>query len=79
MHPSRLASLLVHLTAAGLFLVSGCTTGVREEPPSAESRLQTQAQTLEAAGDFKGAAAVYLQAAEQAAAPLKEDYLLRSR
>src|SRR5512147_1984772 len=77
MHASRLASLLVILAAAGLFLLAGCTSAVREAPPAtADSRLQSQVQALEAAGDFQGAAAAYLQAAEQAAAPLKQEYLL---
>jgi outer membrane PBP1 activator LpoA protein len=76
MYPSRLASILMLLTVAGLTLVSGCSTGVRMAPPSADQRLQSQAQAREAAGDFQGAAALYLQAAEQAAAPLKQDYLL---
>ena len=76
MHPSRLASILILLALAGLFLVSGCTTGVRVAPPTAEQRLQSQAQSLEAAGDLQGAAALYLQAADQATAPLKQDYLL---
>ena len=58
------------LAAAGISLLAGCATAVREAPPSAESRLQSQAQALEAAGDFQGAAAAYLQAAEQATAPL---------
>ena len=64
------------LAAVGISLLAGCATPVREAPPSAESRLQSQVQALEAAGDFTGAAAVYLQAAEQATAPLKQDYLL---
>ena len=77
MHPSRLVFILMLLAAAGLSLVSGCTTGVREAPPpTVDNRLQSQVQALEAAGDFQGAAALYLQAAEQAAAPLKQDYLL---
>jgi len=78
MFPSRPAPLLLLLAVA---LVSGCatTTGVRETPPpvsSAEQRIQTQAQALEAAGDFKGAAALYLQAAGQAVVPLKQDHLI---
>jgi outer membrane PBP1 activator LpoA protein len=64
------------LAAAGISLLAGCTTPVREAPPSAESLLQSQVQALEAAGDFQGAADVYLKAAEQAVAPLKQDYLL---
>ncbi len=76
MHRPRLTSLLALIAAAGIFLAAGCATETRVTTPAPDTRLQAQAQTLEAAGDFKGAAAVYLQAAEQAAAPLKEDYLL---
>ena len=76
MHPSRLAATLILLAIAGLSLFSGCSTGVRVVAPTADQRLQSQAQTREAAGDFQGAAALYLQAAEQASAPLKQDYLL---
>jgi len=64
------------LAIAGLALVSGCSTGVRVVAPTADQHLQSQAQIREAAGDFQGAAALYLQAAEQATAPLKQDYLL---
>jgi outer membrane PBP1 activator LpoA protein len=76
MHPYRLSIILMLLATVGLSLVTGCTTGVREAPPSGDQRLQSQVQSLEAAGDFPGAAALYLQAAELAAAPLKQDYLL---
>ena len=76
MYPSRLAATLILLAVVGLSLVSGCSTGVRVVAPTAEQRLQSQAQTREAAGDFQGAAALYLQAAEAASAPLKQDYLL---
>jgi outer membrane PBP1 activator LpoA protein len=76
MYPSRLAAILILLAIAGLSLVSGCSTGVRVAAPTADQHLQSQAQTLEAAGDFQGAASLYLQAAEQASAPLKQDYLL---
>ena len=70
MHPFRLALILV------LLAVAGCSTGVRETPPTGDQRLQSQAQTLEATGDFQGAAAIYLRAAEQASPPLKQHYLL---
>jgi outer membrane PBP1 activator LpoA protein len=76
---SRPATLLVLLAVIFLPLLNGCSTGVREAPPpvsSAEQRLRSQAQALEAAGDYQGAAALYLQAAEQAAAPLGQDYLI---
>ena len=76
MRPTRLPSLLLLLAIAGTALLAGCTTTVREVPVRADNRLQSQVQALETAGDFQGAAAVYLQAAEQAAAPLKQEYQL---
>jgi outer membrane PBP1 activator LpoA protein len=76
MRPSRLPSVLLLLALAGIYLLAGCTAGVRETPPRADNRLQSQAQALEGTGDYRGAAALYLQAAEQAAAPLKQEYLL---
>jgi uncharacterized protein len=76
MHPSRPVFILILLAITGLSLVSGCSTGVRMVAPTTDQRLQSQAQTLEAAGDFQGAASLYLQAAEQATAPLKLEYLL---
>jgi outer membrane PBP1 activator LpoA protein len=75
--PARRLPLLL-LAVVFLSLQSGCSTGVREAPPvsGAEQRLRSQAQALETAGDFRGAAALYLQAAERAAAPLRQDYLI---
>jgi hypothetical protein len=45
-------------------LIIGCTSGIR---PGADSRLQQQARTLEASGNYQGAAQLYLDAAAQAA------------
>jgi hypothetical protein len=50
-------------------LLAGCSSGIRPPSPGVDERLQQQAQALEAAGDFQGAAQVYLQAAAQAAVP----------
>jgi outer membrane PBP1 activator LpoA protein len=52
-------------------LLAGCSTGIRPPLPTAEDRLQRQAQALENSGDFQGAAQVYLQAATQAEVPRK--------
>jgi outer membrane PBP1 activator LpoA protein len=75
---SRPTPLLILLTVVLLPLFNGCSTGVRETPmiSSAEQRLRSQAQALETAGNYQGAAELYLQAAEKAAAPLRQDYLI---
>jgi len=54
------------MVAAALLaaLIAGCTSGVR---PGADSRLQQQVRTLEASGNYQGAAQLYLDAAAQAA------------
>jgi outer membrane PBP1 activator LpoA protein len=78
MFSSRTARLLLLLGVVFVSLLNGCGTGVREAPPvsSAEQRLRSQAQSLEKAGDYQGAAALYLQAAEQVPVPLRQDYLI---
>jgi uncharacterized protein len=76
MRPSRSPSLLLLLALAGSYLLAGCTAALRETAPRADNRLQSQAQALESTGDFQGAAAVYLRAADQATAPLKQEYQL---
>jgi outer membrane PBP1 activator LpoA protein len=76
MRPSRSPSLLLLLALAGSYLLAGCTAALRETAPRADNRLQSQAQALESTGDFQGAAAVYLRAADQATAPLKLEYQL---
>jgi outer membrane PBP1 activator LpoA protein len=76
MPPSRLLALLLVLVTTGSLLLAGCAPVVREGAPTADTRLRSEAQALEASGDYRGAAAVYLQAAARAAAPLKQEYLL---
>lgn len=64
---NRKNGLLAALLAV---LLAGCG-GMPPLVTPAEDRLQTQAQTLEAAGDYRSAARVYLQAADAAAVPEK--------
>jgi outer membrane PBP1 activator LpoA protein len=62
-----LATLLAALLAAAL--LAGCSGGIRPGAPTADDRLQLQAAALEAAGNYQGAAEVYLQAAARAIPP----------
>jgi len=61
--PRLLAALLI---AA---LLAGCSKGIRPGTPAADDHLQLQAVALEAAGDYQGAAEVYLQTAARAVPP----------
>jgi len=74
MHLSRTVPVL--LLSLWILYLAGCSTGVRPTAPVLDVRVQEQARQLEASGDYPAAAAVYLRAAERAAPPLKEDYLL---
>lgn len=56
-------------------LLAGCSGGIRPGVPAGDDRLQLQAVALEAAGNFQGAAEVYLQAAARAVPP--EQYHLQ--
>jgi outer membrane PBP1 activator LpoA protein len=67
--PKFLATLLA------AFLLVGCSGGIRPGTPAADDRLQLQAVALEAAGNYQGAAQVYLQAAARTAPP--EQYHLQ--
>jgi len=58
--------LPVLLTAV---LLAGCSGGIRPGAPAPGDRLQLQAVALEAAGNYQGAADVYLQAAARAVPP----------
>ena len=58
--------LPVLLTAV---LLAGCSGGIRPGAPVPGDRLQLQAVALEAAGNYQGAADVYLQAAARAVPP----------
>lgn len=59
-------------------LLAGCSTGIRSPIPTAEDRLQQQAQALETNGNFLGAAQLYLQAAAQATVPRKYQLQLQA-
>lgn len=74
---SAVLAALRYSLLAGLFgaLLAGCTPGAIIKPGA--DRLQAQAQALEAAGDYPGAAQVYLQAAASASIP--EKYHLQMR
>jgi len=61
--PTFLAALL----AAALLI--GCSGGIRPGAPAVDNHLQLQAVALEAAGNYQGAADVYLQAAARAVPP----------
>jgi len=65
--------ILVALVTA--LLLAGCSSGVRPVAPPGEDRLQLQAVSLEAAGNYQGAAELYLKAAATAAPP--EQYHLQ--
>jgi outer membrane PBP1 activator LpoA protein len=65
--------LLAALLAAVLLI--GCSGGIKTVVPSADDRLQMQAVPLEAAGDYQGAAQLYLQAAATTSPP--EQYHLQ--
>jgi outer membrane PBP1 activator LpoA protein len=67
--PKFLAALLA------AFLLVGCSGGIRPGAPAADDHLQLQAIALEAAGNYQGAAEVYLQAAARSAPP--EQYHLQ--
>jgi outer membrane PBP1 activator LpoA protein len=69
-------SRLVLAIGITLLLLNGCSTAVRPPAPELDTRIQEQARLLQDAGDFQGAAAVYLDAAAKAESPLKEEYLL---
>jgi hypothetical protein len=75
MYLSRCVAFLLLVTGIWVLLLSGCSTGVRPAAP-VDTRLQDQAQSLEAAGDYQAAASLYLEAAERSDSPLKEDYRL---
>jgi outer membrane PBP1 activator LpoA protein len=59
-----------------VLLLSGCSTAMRPAAPVQDTRIQDQARQLQYAGDYQGAAALYLDAAGKADSPLKEEYLL---
>ncbi len=60
--------LLAAVLLAAVLLV-GCSGGIRPGAPAADDHLQLQAVALEAAGNYQGAAEVYLQAAARAVPP----------
>ena len=65
------------MVAAALLvaLIAGCTSAVR---PGADSRLQQQARTLEASGNYQGAAQLYLDAAAQTVGPEQQALQLQA-
>jgi outer membrane PBP1 activator LpoA protein len=66
------------VTAALLIaLIAGCSSGVRPGS-SADGRLQQQAQTLEASGNYQGAAQLYLDAAAQASGTAQQALKLQA-
>ena len=71
--PGRLLPII-----CALLVLAGCSTGIRPVTPVQDARIQEQARQLEAADDFQGAATAYLDAASEAASPLKEEYLLEA-
>ena len=71
--PGTVAVQLLAVLLA-VVLLAGCSGGIKPVPPAADDRLQLQAVALEAAGNYQGAAEVYLQAAAKASPP--EQYLL---
>lgn len=72
----RFIPALCLLSAFGLLLLSGCTTGVRPEAPVLDRSLQEQVRTYEQDGDHRAAAELYLQEAGEAKSPRREDLLL---
>jgi outer membrane PBP1 activator LpoA protein len=76
MYLPRPVSCLVLAAAITLVLLSGCSTGIRPSAPVQDARVQEQARRLENTGDYQAAAAIYLDAAGKATAPLKGEYLL---
>ena len=58
-------------------LVAGCSSGVRPGP-AADSRLQQQARSLEAGGNYQGAAQLYLDAAAQATGTVQQSFKLQA-
>lgn len=73
---SRFFPALYLTVLLGLLQLAGCTGGVRPEAPALDTQMQQQVQAMELAGDFQGAAALYLQQAEQARSPQHEELLL---
>jgi hypothetical protein len=71
--PERMpGAISLKLPAAVLLaavLLAGCSGGIRPETPAIKDHLQLQAVALEAAGNYQGAADVYLQAAAGAVPP----------
>jgi outer membrane PBP1 activator LpoA protein len=66
--PGTVSLKLLPVLLAAVLMV-GCSGGIRPEAPAADDRLQLQAVTLEAAGNYQGAAELYLQAATTAVPP----------
>ena len=62
--------------AFGLLQLSGCATGVRPEAPVLDKGLQEQVLAYEQANDHLAAAELYLQQADKARTPRREDLLL---
>jgi len=72
--PGTVAVQLLAVLLA-VVLLAGCSGGIKPVPPAADDRLQLQAVALEAAGNYQGAAQVYLQAAAKVSPP--EQYHLQ--
>ncbi len=66
--PGAVSLKLLPVLLAAMLMV-GCSGGIRPEAPAADDRLQLQAVALEAAGNYQGAAELYLQAATRAGPP----------
>ena len=65
-------------TALLLTLLAGCSSSGVRPGSSADSRLQQQAQTLEAGGNYQGAAQLYLDAAVQASGTAQQALKLQA-
>jgi len=72
--PGAVAPKLLAVLLAAV-LLAGCSGGIKPGAPAADDRLQLQAVAMEAAGNYQGAAQVYLQAAARAVPP--EQYHLQ--
>jgi len=69
--PERMLRILLLSALVAAVLLTGCTSGVRPGAPPVPDRLKLQALALEAAGNYRDAAEIYLKAAATAKPPGK--------